>query len=294
MLASPSYMLDTLLFSPAGAPLPAIAAGGMGLLIGSLLNVVIHRLPKMMQREFDNYIASESGLPLPHQDHYNLAIPRSACPQCGHRLGACENIPLISYALLRGKCKNCRQAISWRYPSVEFLTALLSAWIIWHFGSGAIGMAALIFVWLLIAMSVIDMETQLLPDTLTLSLLWLGLLFNLNGLFVPLQEAVIGAVAGYLGLWSVARLFRLVTGKDGMGLGDVKLLAALGAWLGWKMLPLIILLSSATGVAAGIGLLMLTQHKRHHPIAFGPFLATAGLLALLFGPALTHFYFSLL
>src|SRR5690606_18586288 len=183
-----------------------------------------------------NYVASESGQPLPHQDSYNLMVPRSACPQCGHQITALENIPVVSYALLGGKCKECKTPISLRYPVVELLSGALSALLVWRFGSGLAGLATLVFVWLLIAMSFIDIDTQLLPDDLTLPLLWLGLLVNLNGTFVPLPEAVIGAAAGYLSLWAVYWLFKLVTGKEGMGHGDFKLLAALGAWLGWKML----------------------------------------------------------
>lgn len=281
---------DTLLFASPANALPTLFAGILGLLIGSFLNVVIHRLPRMMQRESDNYVAQESGKPLPHEDSYNLMVPRSACPQCGHQITALENIPVISYLVLGGKCSQCKTPISIRYPIVELLTGALSALLIWRFGSGWAGMATLLFAWLLIAMTFIDADTQLLPDDLTLPLLWAGLLINLNGTFVPLQEAVIGAAAGYLSLWSVYWLFKLATGKEGMGYGDFKLLAALGAWLGWKMLPVIILLSSLVGAIVGVALIVFAKHGRHNPIPFGPYLAAAGVIALLYGTSLTQAY----
>lgn len=283
-------MFDQLLFAAPASLLPTVVAGILGLLIGSFLNVVIHRLPKMMQRESDNYVASESGKPLPHEDRYNLMVPRSACPQCGHQITALENVPVVSYAVLGGKCSACKTPISLRYPIIELLTSLLSALLVWRFGSGLAGLGTLVFVWLLIAMTFIDADTQLLPDDLTLPLLWLGLLINLNATFVPLSEAVIGAAAGYIVLWAVYWLFKLTTGKEGMGYGDFKLLAALGAWLGWKMLPIIILLSSAVGAVVGIALIVLARRGRDIPIPFGPYLAAAGLLALLYGKQLTQTY----
>lgn len=283
-------MLDLLLFKPSHQMLPAVSAGIFGLLIGSFLNVVIHRIPKMMQRESDNYVAHESGKPLPHTDRYNLMAPRSACPHCGHRIGALENIPVISYLAIGGKCVKCRAAISMRYPLVELLTGVLSALTVWHFGSGLAGLASLGFIWLLIALTFIDADTQLLPDDLTFLLLWSGLLVNLNGTFVPLQDAVIGAAAGYLSLWSVYWLFKLATGKEGMGYGDFKLLAALGAWLGWKMLPLIILLSSLVGALVGISLIIFVKRSRENPIPFGPYLAVAGFIALFFGEGMVRAY----
>jgi leader peptidase (prepilin peptidase)/N-methyltransferase len=280
----------TLLFAGSGNLLPAIVAGILGLLIGSFLNVVIHRMPKMMQRESDNYVAQESGQPLPHMERYDLVLPRSACPHCGHQISALENIPVLSYLVLGGKCSQCKAPISIRYPLVEALTGALSAFMVWHFGSGLAGMASLVFLWLLIAMTFIDADTKLLPDDLTLPLLWLGLLVNLNGAFVPLQEAVIGAAAGYLALWSVYWLFKLATGKEGMGYGDFKLLAALGAWMGWTMLPLIILLSSMVGAVVGICLIAFTRRGRDNPIPFGPYLAAAGLIALIWGKMLVRNY----
>lgn len=287
---SSSALYGMLFLAAPGTLLPAIVAGILGLLIGSFLNVVIHRVPKMMQRESDNYVAQESGLPPPHTGRYDLVLPRSACPHCVHQITALENIPVLSYLALRGKCSQCKAPISPRYPMVEALTGLLSAFLIWHFGSGLAGLASLAFVWLLIAMTFIDADTKLLPDDLTLPLLWLGLLVNLNGTFVPLQEAVIGAAAGYLVLWAVYWLFKLVTGKEGMGYGDFKLLAALGAWMGWTMLPLIILLSSVVGAVVGIGLIVFTRRGRDNPIPFGPYLAVAGLIALIWGKMLVQTY----
>ncbi|MEO6920117.1 MAG: A24 family peptidase [Collimonas sp.] len=284
-------MQDGIFFLAAGSLLPTALAAILGLLIGSFLNVVIHRLPIMMQRESDNYVAHESGNPLPHTDRYNLVVPRSACPQCKHQIGALENVPVLSYLALRGKCASCKTPISARYPIVEAFTGALSALLIWHFGSGWAGLATLVFAYLLIAMTFIDADTQLLPDDLTLPLLWLGLLLNLSGLFVPLSEAVIGAAAGYLSLWTIYWAFKLLTGKEGMGYGDFKLLAALGAWLGWKMLPVIILFSSLVGAVVGIALIIFARRGRDNPIPFGPYLAAAGLLALLYGRTILETYF---
>jgi leader peptidase (prepilin peptidase)/N-methyltransferase len=274
---------ETLLFAAPASLGPTLAAALFGLLIGSFLNVVIYRIPKMMQRESDNYVAEESGKEAPHSEAFNLMVPRSACPHCGHRITALENIPIVSYVALGGKCSACKAPISIRYPAVELLTGLLSALMVWNFGSGWAGLGALFFTWSLLAMTFIDFDTQLLPDDLTLPLLWVGLLINLNGTFVPLRDAVIGAAAGYLLLWAIYWLFKLATGKEGMGYGDFKLLAALGAWLGWTMLPTIILLSSAVGALVGIGLIVFAKHGREKPIPFGPYLAAAGLIAMLYG-----------
>lgn len=283
-------MPELLWLAPPGTWLAAIVAGIFGLVIGSFLNVVIHRVPRMMQRESDNYVALESDRPQPHTDRYNLMVPRSACPHCGHQITALENIPVISYLALRGKCSQCKAPISMRYPLVELLTGVLSSLLIWHFGGGPAGLAALLFTYFLIALTFIDADTQLLPDDLTLPLLWCGLLVNLNTTFVPLNEAVIGAVAGYLALWAVYWLFKLATGKEGMGYGDFKLLAALGAWLGWKMLTVIVLLSSLVGAVVGIALIVFARHGRHNPIPFGPYLAAAGLLTLFYGKPIVAFY----
>lgn len=283
-----TMLQDTLLFAAPGNLPVALIAALFGLIVGSFLNVVIHRVPKMMQRESDNYVAQESGLPLPHTQRYNLMLPHSQCTACGHRITAMENIPVISYLLLRGKCSACQAPVSVRYPLVELLTGALSALLIWHFGSGWTGLATLVFAWLLIAMTFIDADTQMLPDDLTFPLLWAGLLVNINATFVPLQDAVIGAAAGYLALWAVYWAFKLATGKEGMGYGDFKLLAALGAWLGWSMLPTIILLSSLVGAVVGIGLIVFAKRGRDKPIPFGPYLAAAGLIALLYGTPLSR------
>lgn len=283
-------MFDLLLFAPPGSVFPTAIAGLFGLMIGSFLNVVIHRLPKMMQRESDNYVAHESGKPLPHTDRYNLVVPRSACPHCQHQIAAWENVPVLSYLLLRGKCVKCKAPISARYPVVEVLSGALSALLVWRFGSGMAGLATLVFAYLLIAMTFIDADTQLLPDDLTYLLLWCGLLVNINGTFVALNDAVIGAAAGYSSLWLIYWIFKLATGKEGMGYGDFKLLAALGAWLGWKMLPVIILLSSLVGAVVGIALIVFAKHGRDKPIPFGPYLAAAGMFALLYGKPIVQSY----
>ena len=255
----------------------------IGLMIGSFLNVAIYRIPIMMQRESENYLALENDQPPPHTERYNLVTPRSACSSCAHKLSLADNIPLLSFALLKARCRYCKARISWRYPSVELLTAVLSALVIWHLGSGVAGISGLILLWMLIAMSFIDLDTQLLPDELTLPLMWLGLLINLDGTFVPLRDAVIGAAAGYVFLWLVYWMFFAATGKEGIGYGDFKLLAALGAWMGWMLLPLIVLLSSVVGATVGLLMIAFKRHHRDSPIPFGPFLATAGLLALLIG-----------
>jgi len=279
-----------LLFAAPASLAAALSWAAIGLVVGSFLNVVIHRLPLMMQRESENDMALENSEPPPHATRYNLFVPRSACTACGHPLHALENIPLISYLWLRGRCRHCRAPISPRYPVVESITAVLSALVAWQLGTEAMGLGALVFLWMLIAMSFIDADTQILPDDLTLPLLWMGLLINIQGVFVPLADAVIGAAAGYLTLWVVYWLFRLLTGKEGMGYGDFKLLAALGAWMGWTMLPLIILLSSAVGAVVGVLMIAFGRHHRDIPIPFGPYLAAAGLVAMLFGQPLLNAY----
>ncbi len=278
-----SPILSLLFDAPPGILSAALVWGLVGLLVGSFLNVVIHRIPVMLQRETDNFIAMERDDPPPHTTRYNLIVPRSACPSCGHTLSAAENIPVVSWLWLRGRCRHCRAPISPRYPAVELLSALLSGIVAWRLGSDVGGLLALLLVWTLLALTFIDLDTQLLPDDLTLPLTWTGLLVNLPGTFVPLPDAVIGAVAGYLSLWMVYWVFRGVTGKEGIGYGDFKLLAALGAWLGWMMLPLIVLLSSALGAVVGIAMIVLRGHQRDKPIPFGPFLAGAGVVALLYG-----------
>jgi leader peptidase (prepilin peptidase)/N-methyltransferase len=280
--------IETLLFAAPSTLAAAVVAGLFGLLIGSFLNVVIYRIPKMMQRESDNYVASESGKPEPHTDRFNLMVPRSACPHCGHQITALENIPVLSYLALRGKCSQCKAPISARYPAIEALTGVLSAAVVWQVGAGWIGLACLVFAWILIALTFIDFDTQMLPDDLTYQLVWLGLLINLNGAFTPLRSALIGAVAGYLALWTVNALYELYKKQPGMGNGDFKLLAALGALMGWQMLPTIILLSSVVGSVVGITMILFFKHKREVPIPFGPYLAGAGFIAMLFGPQLAR------
>ena len=287
VIASISFLQTTPLFF-------AGLSGLLGLMVGSFLNVVIHRLPKMMEREWRAQCAELNGQPVEDTSRYNLLVPRSACPHCGHSISALENIPVISYIVLRGKCKGCGAPISVRYPVVEALCALLSAFVGWHFGVGWAAGGALLFVWALLALTFIDFDTQLLPDDITLPLIWLGLLFNLNNIFVDLPSAVVGAIMGYLTLWSVYWLFKLTTGKEGMGYGDFKLLAAIGAWLGWKMLPLVILLSSLVGAVVGIALMIALRRGRNVPIPFGPYLAGGGLIALFWGPSLTQSYLQML
>lgn len=265
-----------------------LGAGLIGLAVGSFLNVVIHRLPKMMEAEWRDQCAELEGRDAPPRPRYNLVLPNSHCPSCQTPIRQYDNVPVLSWLMLRGKCRACGTRISVRYPLIEALTGALSVWVAWHFGWGWSGALAIVLVWALIALCFIDADTTLLPDDITLPLLWLGLLANVWGVFVPLPEAVIGAAAGYVFLWSVYWLFKLVTGKEGMGYGDFKLLAALGAWLGWKMLLPIILLSSIVGAVVGIALIVLARRGREIPIPFGPYLTAAGFIALLYGPALVR------
>ncbi|MCE9550093.1 MAG: A24 family peptidase [Betaproteobacteria bacterium] len=267
-----------------------VLCGIAGLLVGSFLNVVIHRLPKMLEREWHAQCAELNGNETKNVPPYNLLMPHSACPHCGHKISALENIPIISYLLLRGKCKDCSSHISARYPIVEAVSGLLSAYVAWHFGFGLAALAALLFIWMLLALTWIDVDTQLLPDDITLPLLWLGLLFNLSTTFTGINSAVIGAITGYLALWSIYWLFKLATGKEGMGYGDFKLLAAIGAWVGWQMLPLVIMLSSVVGAVVGITLIIAARLGRNVPIPFGPYLAGGGVIALFWGQSLTHGY----
>jgi leader peptidase (prepilin peptidase)/N-methyltransferase len=266
----------------------------LGLMIGSFLNVVIHRLPLMMERDWRAQCAELNGTPPSvAAEPFSLVVPRSRCPHCGHRIGALENLPLLSYLVLKGCCKACGKPISPRYPLVEALTGLLFAYAAWRFGYSLATLGAMGFIAAMIALTFIDFDTQLLPDDITLPLLWAGLLVNLNGVFTSLAHAVIGAAAGYLVLWSVYWLFKLATGKEGMGYGDFKLLAAIGAWLGWQALPLTILLSSLVGAVVGVALIVLAKQGRNVPIPFGPYLATAGLIALFWGDALNRSYLGL-
>lgn len=299
---------------------PALFAGcvfALSLLIGSFLNVVIHRLPLMLDREWraqaTAIIGSEApplstGAPAaaspaagsPAAAKFNLMVPRSACPACKAPIKAWQNIPVVSWLILRGRCAACKATISARYPVVELATALLSAWVAFHFGYGAHALCALLITWALIALTGIDIDHQLLPDNITLPLLWAGLLASVivggatdKALPVAPATAIVGAAAGYLSLWLVFHVFRLLTGKEGMGYGDFKLFAALGAWLGWKALPLIILLSAATGAVVGIALILLKGRDRAQPIPFGPYLAAAGWLAMMYGDAIIGGYLRL-
>jgi leader peptidase (prepilin peptidase)/N-methyltransferase len=284
----------------ASAPLFAAVVFLFGLLVGSFLNVVIHRLPLMLERGWRRECLALDGKEPPAEAPYNLIVPRSACPACKAPIRALHNIPLVSWLLLKGRCGSCNARISARYPIVELLTALLSAAVALKFGLSWSTVAALVLTWFLIALACIDIDTQLLPDNLTLPLLWLGLLMALllpaaegTRLPVDLASAVTGAVAGYLSLWSVYQLFRLLTGKEGMGFGDFKLLAALGAWLGWQMLLPIVIGAAGVGAVVGIAAIVLKARDKGVPMAFGPYLAAAGWLALMFGPELVGSYLAL-
>ncbi|HSC76571.1 MAG TPA: A24 family peptidase [Pseudomonadales bacterium] len=263
----------------------------LGCTVGSFLNVVCLRLPKMMERDWHVQCCELLDTPVEPSEPFNLAFPASRCPQCGHNIRAWENIPVISYVFLRGRCSGCQTPISKRYPLVEFACGLLSAVVAWHFGATWQCAAALGLTWALLTLAIIDFDTQLLPDDITLPLLWAGLLLSsLAGIFAPLQDAVIGAMAGYLILWCVYWLFKLITGREGMGYGDFKLLAALGAWLGWQALPQIILLSSLVGAVFGIAMIIFRGRDRQIPMPFGPYLASAGWISLLYGSEISHWY----
>lgn len=264
----------------------------LGALVGSFLNVVIYRLPVMMERDWRQQCADlmETPTTKSEAEPFNLAKPDSRCPKCGHKIRAWENIPIISYLVLRGKCAGCQTPISARYPIIEAVTAVLSGFAAWHFGPGWEAIGALLLTWVLIPLTMIDFDHQLLPDNLTLPFLWLGLFVSLFGLFTDLESAVIGAIAGYLILWSIYWAFKLATGKEGMGYGDFKLLALLGAWMGWQQLPIIILLSSLVGAIIGIALILFRGRDRSIPIPFGPYLAIAGLIAFYWGHEISQTY----
>lgn len=263
----------------------------LGLVVGSFLNVVIYRLPKMMLRDWQAQAREVLELPTEGAaETFNLVLPNSQCPHCGHEIKPWENIPLLSWLALRGKCSSCKAPISARYPLVELSCGLISGFVAWHYGFGWQAGAVLLLSWGLLTMSLIDFDHQLLPDSLVLPLLWLGLIVNHFGLITSPEDALWGAVAGYLSLWSVYWLFKLVTGKEGMGYGDFKLLAMLGAWGGWQILPLTVLLSSLVGAVLGVLILKLRRAERGTPIPFGPFLAIAGWIALLWGEQITGAY----
>lgn len=272
-----------------------VVATILGLLVGSFLNVVINRLPVMMERAWRREcreLLDRDEMPADDGAPFDLIRPRSACPECGAPIRAWQNIPVLSWLLLRGRCANCGQPIAWQYPLVELASAALTGLAAWHFGPTALALAVFLFGWILLAAAIIDLKTQLLPDVFTLPLLWLGLLLPivLDDYPLSLDEAVLGAVFGYLALWSVYWLFRLLTGKEGMGFGDFKLLAALGAWLGWQLLPLVILLSALAGSVIGIAMIAALRHDRRIPIPFGPYLAIAGLVALYLGEPIMAAY----
>lgn len=269
-----------------------LVAGLLGLVVGSFLNVVIHRLPKMLEHDWLRQAREmlHPGEPQPAQPVYNLVLPHSHCPHCQAEIKPWQNLPLISYALLRGRCGNCRERISPRYPLVELLTALLSMLVAWQYGFGWPAAGILLLTWALVALSLIDADTQLLPDAIVLPMLWLGLIANSFGLFTDIHSALWGAVFGYLSLWSVYWLFKLVTGKEGMGYGDFKLLAMLGAWGGWQVLPLTILLSSLVGAILGIIILKARGDSNSTPLPFGPYLAIAGWIAIIWGDWITGTY----
>jgi leader peptidase (prepilin peptidase)/N-methyltransferase len=277
------------LTQPAVFPWVALA---FGLCVGSFLNVVIHRLPRMMERGWREECAEIAGTPLPAQGRYNLFVPRSACPSCGRGIRAIENVPVASWIALRGKCAGCGARISLRYPAVELLAGLATGWAAWHFGFGLAFAGAALFLWSAIALAFIDQATGYLPDDITLPLMWAGLLLNLGGTYAAPGDAVIGAAAGYLSLWSVYWAFKLATGKEGMGYGDFKMNAAVGAFVGWKLLPGVILISAGVGLAFGIAQMVAARggwdgNFRFH---FGPYIAIAGVVALFWGPALQRWY----
>lgn len=280
-----------------------IMTGLFSLAVGSFLNVVIYRLPLMMKKEWrsqcidlldeDKETDSTVETQQPEEEKFNLMVPRSACPECGHQITASENIPVFSYLLLKGKCSSCGTAISKRYPVIELTTMVLSILVAWRFGFSWQCAAALPLTWALIAASMIDFDHKLLPDDITLPFLWLGIFINIFGLFTELSDSVIGAIAGYLSLWCVFWAFKLLTGKEGMGYGDFKLLAVFGAWLGWQALPGIVLLSSVVGAVVGISLIIIKGRDKNIPIPFGPYLAAAGWIYLMWGEQLTQMYFSM-
>jgi leader peptidase (prepilin peptidase) / N-methyltransferase len=284
-------------------PTLAILAGFLfSLLVGSFLNVVIHRVPLMLERQWAEqaaeftHAAANQHIPLAgagidgSYQRFNLVTPRSRCPHCGHQITALENIPILSWMVLRGKCAQCKAPISMRYPTVELITGVLGGIAIAFFGATWAGLGALILTWMLIALTFIDFDTQLLPDDMTLPLLWIGLIFNLGGVFAPIKDAVLGAILGYMLLWSIYWLFKLITGKEGMGYGDFKLLAALGAWFGWSKIPAIILLSSVVGAIVGLTLMVAAKRGKEIPIPFGPYLAGAGFLTLYFSKPLSQLF----
>ncbi len=282
-------LLDLLSASPA---LWLFVCGILGLLVGSFLNVVISRLPQMMEAQWRTECSLLLDLDAPQEERVSLSRPASRCPQCATPIRPWQNIPVLSYLLLRGRCAQCQTRIPLQYPAIELSSCALALWAGWHFGFGTAAIAALVLAWSLLALAAIDARTQLLPDSMVLPLLWLGLLLNLWEVFVPLQDAVVGAMAGYLSLWLVYHGFRLLTGKEGMGYGDFKLFAALGAWMGWQLLPWIILASSLVGASVGIVMMLSKRLQQGQAMPFGPYLAAAGWLAFLYGQDFSNWYLS--
>jgi len=270
-----------------------LVAGLLGLIVGSFLNVVIHRLPKMMEAEWRSQCIEMMGTqgppPLPSQT-YTLAYPASHCPQCGHRLKVRDNIPVLSYLWLKGKCRYCHQVISARYPLVEILSGVMTAVVAWHFGWSPQAVFGAVLTWALLCLSFIDFDTHYLPDVITLPFLWLGLGCNLFGIFATLESSVTGAMSGYLSLWIIYQGFKLATGKEGMGYGDFKLAALFGAWLGWQMLPAVIIVAAFMGSLVGIALMTLLRRDKDVPLPFGPYLSVAGWFTLLWGQEITDLY----
>ena len=271
-------------------PVFLVSALLLGLIVGSFLNVLVHRLPLMIERQWRDDAREALALPAQPGERFDLLLPASRCPHCQQRIRAWENIPVLSYLFLRGRCSGCKARISPRYPLVELACAGLTVFAAWHFGLGASTLAFMVLTWGLLALSLIDIEHQLLPDVLVLPLLWLGLIVNAFGLFVPLEQALWGAVGGYLVLWTVYWLFKLITGKEGMGYGDFKLLAMLGAWGGWQILPFTLLFSSLLGAVLGLILLRVSGKRASTPIPFGPYMALAGWIALPWGGQITTSY----
>jgi leader peptidase (prepilin peptidase)/N-methyltransferase len=270
-----------------------LATGALGLVVGSFLNVVIYRLPVMLEQAWRaecSELAVDDAAKGTDKETFNLLTPASSCPHCNHRIGALENIPVLSYLYLKGRCADCKNPISIRYPLIELVTAILSVIVAARLGYSVQTLAALLFTWALVPLFMIDFDRQILPDTITLPLLWAGLLLSLPGVFVGSATSIIGAAAGYLSLWSIYHLFRLLTGKEGMGYGDFKLLGAIGAWVGWQALPVVILFSSVVGATIGIGLILFKGRDHNLPMPFGPFLAAAGWLTLLWGNDIISLY----
>lgn len=274
-----------------------VIAGMTGLLVGSFLNVVVYRLPVMMEREWraecSQFLGIKTGF-MPTEEKFNLVYPGSACPHCRHKISPIENVPVISFLVLGGKCRECKNAISIRYPVIEIITCILTLIVAVHFGVTVQAILAVLLSWSLIVLTAIDYDHQLLPDSITLPLLWIGILSNMSGIFTDIYSSLYGAIAGYLVLWSVYFTFKIVTGKEGMGHGDFKLLAMLGAWLGWQSLPLIIIVSSLLGSVVGLSLIIFRGHNKSQPIPFGPYLALAGWISLLYGNELTRMYYNLM